>query len=267
MGALVLALAPAVASGQYTADRPRVLAARTRAETTSLDTVEARGRPLRRFASRSDSVEWAIARRRANDARGFRLVISVYDRRLWAIIDDDTVLVASVAVGKDSTFDYQGKRWLFRTPRGRYVVARKDSLPTWVPPDWHYFEVARERGLVVRYLVEGRPVALDDGGRLEIRRGVVGVVGRDSVFSPLPEGDEIIFDGFLFVPPVGTKHRQIEGELGRYRLGFGDGYALHGTPDQESVGEAATHGCIRLRESDIAWLYELVPVGTPVFIY
>jgi L,D-transpeptidase YbiS len=30
---------------------------------------------------------------------------------------------------------------------------------------------------------------------------------------------------------------------------------------------AATHGCVRLRDDDIEWLYEHVPVGTKVYIY
>jgi hypothetical protein len=137
----------------------------------------------------------------------------------------------------------------------------------WIPPEWHYYEVARERGLIVRQLVPGQPVQLEDGTRLEVRGPLVGVVDLDSTFTSLPPGDEIIFDGFLFVPPIGTRNRQIEGELGRYRLDLGEGFALHGTPHQESIGQATTHGCIRLLDDDIAWLYRFVAVGTPVYIY
>ena len=46
-----------------------------------------------------------------------------------------------------------------------------------------------------------------------------------------------------------------------------DGYLLHGTPYDDSIGTAATHGCVRLRADDVQWLYENVPVGTPVYIY
>jgi lipoprotein-anchoring transpeptidase ErfK/SrfK len=28
-----------------------------------------------------------------------------------------------------------------------------------------------------------------------------------------------------------------------------------------------THGCVRLADDDIEWLYENVPVGTKVYIY
>jgi lipoprotein-anchoring transpeptidase ErfK/SrfK len=48
---------------------------------------------------------------------------------------------------------------------------------------------------------------------------------------------------------------------------LGDGYALHGTDKPSSIGQAVSHGCVRLRNEDIAYLYSIVPVGTPVFIY
>jgi lipoprotein-anchoring transpeptidase ErfK/SrfK len=52
-----------------------------------------------------------------------------------------------------------------------------------------------------------------------------------------------------------------------YRLLLANGVGLHGTPDKESIGRAATHGCIRLFDEDIAWLYEHVQVGARVLIF
>jgi len=48
---------------------------------------------------------------------------------------------------------------------------------------------------------------------------------------------------------------------------MGDGYALHGTNQPASIGRSVSHGCVRLRNEDIAQLYAMVTVGTPVFIY
>ena len=45
-----------------------------------------------------------------------------------------------------------------------------------------------------------------------------------------------------------------------------DGIRIHGTENVGSIGTAASHGCIRLVRHDIEELYELVSVGTPVFI-
>lgn len=41
---------------------------------------------------------------------------------------------------------------------------------------------------------------------------------------------------------------------------------LHGTNDESSIGQAASHGCIRLANADITALAELLPLGTPVDI-
>lgn len=41
---------------------------------------------------------------------------------------------------------------------------------------------------------------------------------------------------------------------------------IHGTSDSARLGTPASHGCIRLSPQDIATLYPLVPLGTPVTI-
>lgn len=43
-------------------------------------------------------------------------------------------------------------------------------------------------------------------------------------------------------------------------------YAVHGTNKPDGVGRRVSHGCIRLYPGDIARLYPLVPLGTPVTI-
>ena len=39
---------------------------------------------------------------------------------------------------------------------------------------------------------------------------------------------------------------------------------IHGTPDSEPMGEPASHGCIRMRNTDVIALFARVPVATPV---
>ncbi|HZO22834.1 MAG TPA: L,D-transpeptidase family protein [Steroidobacteraceae bacterium] len=51
------------------------------------------------------------------------------------------------------------------------------------------------------------------------------------------------------------------------RLAVGDGtYLIHGTNNPMAVGMAITHGCIRMYPEDVAALFPLVPVGTPVWL-
>ncbi|MBN3870234.1 MAG: L,D-transpeptidase [Nostoc sp. JL33] len=47
---------------------------------------------------------------------------------------------------------------------------------------------------------------------------------------------------------------------GRNEIGF------HGTPDIDLVGTAVSHGCLRMRNSDVRLLYEQVSLGTTVVV-
>lgn len=41
---------------------------------------------------------------------------------------------------------------------------------------------------------------------------------------------------------------------------------IHGTPDSAVLGVPGSHGCIRMRNTDMVDLFDRVPVGTPVNI-
>jgi len=43
-------------------------------------------------------------------------------------------------------------------------------------------------------------------------------------------------------------------------------YRIHGSPDADSVGEAESSGCFRMRNTDVSDLYRRVPVGTTVVV-
>ena len=221
------------------------------------------------FRSRQDSLEWAQWRDRATaSGDGFRIVVSLFDRELYVLRGADTALVAPIAVASGNTLEYAGRRWTFRTPRGERPVLRKITNPVWSPPDWLYAEVAAEYGLKLQRLHPQSNILLQYGYRLTVRNGVAGVLTPDTRrFVPLPVDEHIVFNSTLYMPPHGTSNRRVPGELGRFALDLGSGYLIHGTPDETSIGRAVTHGCIRLADVDISWLYENVPVGTPVFIY
>jgi len=219
------------------------------------------------FKNRDDSLDWARARKVADKSGGFRVVVSLQDKHLWAIVGRDTVLSAPAAVAKGTTLKFGKQKWTFTTPRGARTVLGKEADPVWQPPEWLYAETAKENGLKLgKTLAVGHPVKLSDGRLLAVKNDVVGVI-QNGEFAELPTDEHIVFDNTLYIPPLGTKNRKVEGELGKYRLILGEGYLLHGTPYQDSIGLAATHGCVRLRDEDIEWLYEHIPVGTKVYIY
>lgn len=41
---------------------------------------------------------------------------------------------------------------------------------------------------------------------------------------------------------------------------------IHGTPQPWTIGQRASHGCIRMKRPDVEQLFDIVPQGTPVFI-
>lgn len=218
-------------------------------------------------AARAESPDRARVRRAAEKEEGLHIVVSVAGRRLEWKHGAAVLGSAPVAVGKDSTLTHRGRSWDFATPVGVREVLGKQENPVWVPPDWHYVELARAKGYRLVALRRDRDEPLRDGSRLRIRDGRVERVHADGTLEPIPTEEEIIYDAVVYIPPLGTESRRIPGELGRYKLDLGDGYLIHGTPHQDSIGQAVTHGCIRMRDEDLAALFRSVPVGTPVYIY
>jgi lipoprotein-anchoring transpeptidase ErfK/SrfK len=199
------------------------------------------------------------------------LVISIKDRRLWYKQAGEVLMTTRVATGSGKTLVKQdgASIWRFDTPRGRLTVQSKEEKPVWVPPDWFYVEQARKRKLALVRLEPGQ--SLPASGHSVISVSGTDLVrdypgGRRVVMKPTREHD-IVLDGKVLEPPLGTNQRRFEGVLGTHRLNLGNGYALHGTNLPETVGQAVSHGCVRLLNEDIAKLYRMVSVGTPVYLY
>ena len=74
----------------------------------------------------------------------------------------------------------------------------------------------------------------------------------------IEEGEEI---------PKKYDDRVEEGVLGDYALGIGNGYFLHGTLYTRLLGRNVTHGCVRIGDADLEYLYKNVPLGTKVYLF
>lgn len=202
------------------------------------------------------------------DPAAKRVVISVDKRRLWLLEGQDTLMSARVAVGRTSSFTYKGKTYNWATPRGQRKILSKETDRLWRPPDWHYYEKAANRDLEAVKMEKDEKYELSDGTHLEVRDGQVGRVNEFGNFWPWTAGMELIFDGKIYIPPLGTEQRNVPEALGSHALHMGDGYFIHGTWDgnRSSIGSYASHGCVRMYNEDIEKLYSLVGVGTPVYI-
>ena len=219
-------------------------------------------------ASSTDAV--AAPASQAASEPGLRILVSIAKRRLWLVDGADTLLKAPVAIGMGKDFRFADRTYHFATPKGTRKVLAKAKDPLWIVPEWHYYEkaAAMRIGEVVK-LEDDANIVLADSSILTIQDHQVGRINHFGYFAPFTPGTEIVFDGRLYVPPVSTVQRKVPNALGPYKLDMGDGYLIHGTHlyNEESIGDAVSHGCVRMTNEDLTRLYPLVPRGTPVIIF
>jgi lipoprotein-anchoring transpeptidase ErfK/SrfK len=95
-------------------------------------------------------------------------------------------------------------------------------------------------------------------GEFRIRRKVVNPVWIKPDWAFIEEGETI---------PRNQKDRLAPEELGDYAMDLGDGYLIHGTLYERSLGMSVTHGCVRLGAKDLEAVFKSVRIGTPVYIF
>ncbi|MBA3579003.1 MAG: L,D-transpeptidase [Gemmatimonadaceae bacterium] len=223
-----------------------------------------------KLGTTTDSLKSVLASAPVAAADQPYIVVSIAERKIWFKRGNTVLFQAPVATGSGKEFVSGTNRYRFQTPRGRLVVQQKQVNPAWVPPDWHYQEQAKKRGLGVVKLSRNESVPTGDGGLIYasgselVKRSANGTIVSLGGGS---EDREVVAGGNIIIPPFGTNARRYEGVLGTRRLTLGDGYGIHGTNKPETVGQAVSHGCVRMRNEDIERLFEMVPVGTPVYLY
>ena len=187
----------------------------------------------------------------------FVITVSTAENKVYARRNGQLVFEAVCSTGSNATLRTGGETKVFRTPIGRFRIKSKEENPQWVPPDWHYVEEANKRGLGVVRLRHGQNIGGVYASGKEVYDGG----------SPVTNDQLIVRGGAIIIPPVGTRARQFPDVLGTHRLNLGDGYALHGTQAVAQLGQAVSHGCVRLHNDDIARLYSMASVGDEVIIY
>jgi lipoprotein-anchoring transpeptidase ErfK/SrfK len=54
--------------------------------------------------------------------------------------------------------------------------------------------------------------------------------------------------------------------LGERWIDIGNSFGIHGTIEPESIGRSESAGCVRMRNEDVAEVYDLLTVGSTVTI-
>ncbi|MFH1944188.1 MAG: L,D-transpeptidase [Acidobacteriota bacterium] len=67
--------------------------------------------------------------------------------------------------------------------------------------------------------------------------------------------------------PTNLNDRAERGTLGDYALGFGQGYFIHGTLYTRLLGRNVTHGCVRVGDDDLEYVFDRIRIGTSILIY
>jgi len=67
--------------------------------------------------------------------------------------------------------------------------------------------------------------------------------------------------------PRDSRERADANVMGDYALGIGNGYFIHGTLYKRLLGRNVSHGCVRLGDADLEFLFKTATLGTKVIIY
>ncbi len=126
----------------------------------------------------------------------------------------------------------------------------------------------------IRINVPSRTLQLYKSGRL-IREYSVGVGSSKSLMTPpgVYTVDKRVINPIWEHPYKAPGQSRLAGAsnpLGTRWIGFhseGSGvYGIHGTNEPNSIGRFVSHGCVRMHNSEVEEIFELVDVGTPVIV-
>ncbi|HXJ87391.1 MAG TPA: L,D-transpeptidase [Candidatus Binatia bacterium] len=144
------------------------------------------------------------------------------------------------------------------------VLALAAALPCWsqgsVPAD----DDQRDRVVLVS-LVDRKLAVIDDGVVIATFQVAVG-----TEVSPSPTGEFTVVS--RVVNPTYYHHGTVipkgkDNPVGTRWVGLNlKGYGIHGTNAPKSIGRAASHGCIRLRNRDMERLFAMLQIGDVVQI-
>jgi L,D-transpeptidase YbiS len=178
--------------------------------------------------------------------------------------------IAPVLAGDDGSDDARLRRRAVRAaetleglrPSGSYIVIDSYRNRLQLFRDGELLRSAvcsTGTGIVLKDPRNGRTWVFDTPlGERVIERKVKNPVWAKPDWAFIEEGQ---------LPPTDPNERFDGFSLGDYALYMGSGYIIHGTLFPSLLGRRVTHGCIRLGDQDLEFVYHNAPVGTRVFLY
>ena len=144
------------------------------------------------------------------------------------------------------------------------VPERPNGRPGWIPAS-----ATRAGAVDVSLRVDRSGRRLTVWRRGKVVRRVEVAVGRPG--SETPAGRFAVTDKLRTRrpdSPYGCCAIALSGHQPKLLPGWpgGDRLAIHATPQTDSIGTAASLGCLRARTRDLQALLQIVPLGAPVFV-
>jgi lipoprotein-anchoring transpeptidase ErfK/SrfK len=119
----------------------------------------------------------------------------------------------------------------------------------------------------LRVSLSARKLTVLDNGKVK-ERYTVAIGATD---APTPTGHFAVTDRLLTGDPAGPYGCCILALSAKAPHAIqdwsgGNRIAIHSTPETETIGEAVSHGCVRLTLAEGQWLINHIPLGTPTLI-
>ena len=103
-------------------------------------------------------------------------------------------------------------------------------------------------------------------GQLQIAEKIGDNAPPGAVFKDRRRTGEIVLANSLGRDPIVTRILWLRGLESQNANAFARDIYIHGTPEEWRIGSPASYGCIRMRSSDVAQLYNIVGIGAAVMI-
>jgi hypothetical protein len=154
------------------------------------------------------------------------------------------------------------KRWL-----GVHSPVFANDEMGWIPNDPKMLDLSRTKTALHISLPEAR-VRVRRAGEVVYELPIaIGSAGTSTPAGRFQVTDKLPASRFP-AGPYGCCIVALSARQPNLPIGWagGDRIAIHGTDNPESIGTAASSGCLRAADADLQFLMRDVPVGAPVFI-
>jgi lipoprotein-anchoring transpeptidase ErfK/SrfK len=174
-------------------------------------------------------------------------------------------------MGRDALVDRLAAAMVRRGPGSRVFTAKLATVAPRMTAD----SIFDAQPVAVTVSREGKTVRVFERGKLARTYRVA--VGEPKY--PTPTG-QFSVQTMQKDPPWNVPHSEWAGDLAGKTIpggdpknplvarwiGFDGSVGFHGTKSIDSLGRAASHGCVRMNPGDVTDLYERVRAGTPVLV-